>query len=103
MQKLQCCELRTSGKTRSGFCYECLKFPCIRLRQLDKRYHTKYRMSMIENLEFIRDKGIEKFLEKEETRWNCIHCGAVVSVHRNFCLHCKRKLHRIALEAVMNL
>ncbi|MBC8006264.1 MAG: DUF3795 domain-containing protein, partial [Verrucomicrobia bacterium] len=26
------------AQTSSGFCYECIKYPCKRLRQLDKRY-----------------------------------------------------------------
>ena len=36
--------------TDSGFCYECAEYPCRRLKALDKRYRTKYGMSMIENL-----------------------------------------------------
>ncbi|HEY5557952.1 DUF3795 domain-containing protein [Acetobacterium sp.] len=50
----------------SGFCYECDKFPCARLKQLDKRYRTKYHMSMIENLKFIKNNGIDAFLQQEE-------------------------------------
>ena len=37
------------------YCYECDGFPCARVKRLDKRYRTKYEMSMIENLEYIRD------------------------------------------------
>jgi hypothetical protein len=46
---------------------------------LDKRYRTKYGMSMIENLEFIDKKGIRKFLKNEEGKWTrkgktlCVH------------------------------
>jgi hypothetical protein len=31
----------------------------------------RYGMSEIENLEFIRDGGLRKFLEKERKRWIC--------------------------------
>ena len=41
------------AKTKSGFCYECKKYPCARLKNLDKRYREKYGMSMIENLLYI--------------------------------------------------
>jgi len=47
------CELLK--ETSSKFCYECPSYPCKRLIQLDKRYKTKYRMSMIENLENIKN------------------------------------------------
>lgn len=77
------------AKTESGFCFDCEKYPCVRLKQLDKRYRTKYGMSMIENLEYIRDKGLEKFLINEENRWTCKICGSGLCVHRDFCLHCK--------------
>jgi hypothetical protein len=76
----------------SGFCYECKEYPCKRLKQLDKRYRTKYRTSFLENLQMIRDKGIEGFLEFESTRRTCPECGAILSVHRNNCLKCSYQL-----------
>ena len=78
--------------SESGFCYECKKYPCPRLKNLDKRYRTKYRMSMIENLEYIKLYGIEKFLIKEENKWKCKVCGYGLCVHRDFCLNCKTKI-----------
>ncbi len=77
------------AKTDSGFCYDCEKYPCTRLKNLDKRYRTKYRMSMLENLDSIQKHGLEKFLENEESRWSCKECGTGLCVHRNFCLNCK--------------
>ncbi len=70
------------------FCGDCAKYPCARLRQLDKRYRSKYRMSMIENLAELRAVGAEAFVELERARWACPHCGALVSVHRTVCLAC---------------
>ncbi len=70
-------------------CYACGKFPCARLRQLDKRYRTNYGMSMLENLIQIRDYGMDRFLENEKERWKCKSCGATICVHRSCCLRCK--------------
>lgn len=70
-------------------CYQCSKFPCARLRQLDKRYKTNYGMSMLENLNQIRDLGMDQFLENENERWKCKSCGATICVHRKICLNCK--------------
>ena len=61
------CELLAKGSIR--FCFECENFPCKRLKALDKRYSTKYHMSMIENLDYIKEFGMEKFLTKEGAKW----------------------------------
>lgn len=74
---------------KSEFCFECDKFPCQRLKQLDIRYQTKYHMSMIENLENIKQYGIDKFLENEKIRWTCKECGNIVCVHKFICIACK--------------
>jgi len=76
--------------SESGFCYECSQFPCTRLKQLDRRYRTKYRMSMVENLERIRLKGIDDFLRYEDSRWTCRNCGGTVCVHKFMCLSCRQ-------------
>lgn len=74
--------------SKSGYCFECDKFPCRRLKDLDKRYRTKYHMSMIENLNYIRDHEIALFLENEKHRWQCPECSAIVCVHKPNCLTC---------------
>lgn len=80
------CELLE--KTDSKFCYECTKFPCARLKQLDKRYRLQYKMSMIENLQYIMEFGLDNFEQKESVRWKCDTCGGMICVHRGFCLKC---------------
>jgi hypothetical protein len=81
----------TIQSNKSGFCYECDKFPCTRLKQLDKRYRTKYNMSMIENLENIKSKGIKNFIKDQETKWKCHECNGLICVHRGYCLECSYK------------
>ena len=77
------------------FCFECPDFPCRRLRDLDRRYRTRYHMSMIENLEYIRDHGIKSFLGKEEEKWRCPGCGGTICCHNGLCMECDlEKLRR---------
>jgi len=78
--------------TESGFCYDCDKYPCVRLKSLDKRYRAKYHMSMLENLGRINNNGLLAFLTMEDSRWNCLNCGSGLSVHRNICINCKSKI-----------
>jgi len=78
----------TIKSNQSGFCYECADFPCKRLKQLDKRYTTKYHMSMLENLEMIKNEGIAALLTREEEKWKCPECGGVISCHNGICYTC---------------
>ncbi len=80
-----CAELKKSG---GQYCFSCEKFPCRRVRQLDKRYRTKYSLSLIENLRSIERNGIREFLRNEHERWRCSGCGTTICVHRTECVAC---------------
>lgn len=80
------CSLLGQGLVR--FCFECEQFPCKRVKALDKRYRTRYHMSMIKNLVFIRDHGMEQFLVSEGAKWSCAECGGVICCHNGLCLNC---------------
>ena len=84
-------------KTSSKFCFDCEKYPCQRIKNLDKRYRTKYRTSFIENLAIIKEKGLDQFLTFESKRRTCKNCGSVLSVHREKCLQCNQTINLIAL------
>ncbi len=77
-----------SGADKVEFCFQCDAFPCDKIKHLDKRYRTKYAMSMIENLLDIKELGIRKFLANEHKRWLCPRCGGTICVHKGYCLTC---------------
>ena len=81
----------TINKDGKKYCFSCTDFPCKRMKDLDKRYRTKYGMSMIENLKFIKEHGIRKFIANEKERWECKNCGAVTCVHKDNCIFCVQK------------
>ena len=78
------CRLRQCDRRTGPYCFSCAAFPCGRLTKLDARYRARYGMSEIENLEYIRDFGMEAFLENERRRW--------FESNRVFCVH-DRKYH----------
>lgn len=86
--KIKNCE--AIQKSEVEFCFGCEDFPCKSLKHLDKRYRTKYNMSMLENLEYIKKYGIDKFLENEDARWTCSKCGGTICVHKGYCYSCKK-------------
>jgi hypothetical protein len=80
------CSKAAKGEYR--FCFECGDYPCERLKALDKRYSEKYHMSMIENLNYIRDNGIDAFLKEQSEKWKCPDCGDIICCHNGLCLNC---------------
>lgn len=81
------CEHFKAGGNR--YCSDkCEKYPCYRLKQLDKRYRTKYGMSMIDNLNMISEHGIRHFIQKEKEKWACPGCNELLSVHKPACTNC---------------
>jgi len=87
---IRSCQILKENKME--FCSDrCEKYPCRRLKDLDKRYRNKYGMSMIENLEDIKKFGIEKFVENQKKTWGCKKCSSLICIHRNFCLNCGEK------------
>ena len=93
------CALLLEDKVK--YCYECPDFPCENLKHLDAGYRKKFRMSMIENLEFIKEHGIAKLLEREIDKWKCPECGEMICCHNGICFNCgleklrvKKKLYR---------
>jgi hypothetical protein len=83
------CTIRTCHTVAAtGTCADCTRLPCPRLRRLDARYRLKYRMSMLENLNALREKGIQALVDSERTRWACPECGGVQCVHTAECIYC---------------
>jgi hypothetical protein len=76
------CKIRICQERKGKYCFSCSRFPCERLKLLDKRYRTKYGMSEIENLELIRCRGIDGFVKSERKRWQ--------SSRGLFCVHNKK-------------
>jgi hypothetical protein len=83
-----CEELRNNNY---DYCFSCAQFPCARIKHIDKRYRTKYAMSMIENLETIKKSGIQQFIRTETVRWTCPACGGIINVHKGCCHSCGAK------------
>jgi hypothetical protein len=76
------------SKKEVNYCFECSDFPCENLEKLDKRYRERFKMSMIDNLNFIKKNGINDFLKSQEEKYKCAECGDVICVHTDKCYEC---------------
>ena len=43
---------------------------------------------MVDNLKYIKKKGMKKFLESEEKKWKCVNCGETICCHNGICYSC---------------
>lgn len=62
------CSIKTCSEKKGNeklLCNDCDEFPCRRIRNLDKRYTTKYGESPIKNLQTIKEIGLHEFVKLE--------------------------------------
>jgi hypothetical protein len=83
--KKYCAKLR---KKEIEYCYECSDFPCEHLQRIDTAYRDRFYVSLVANLEYIRDNGMKKFLQEQEERYKCPSCQEVICVHNGKCYSC---------------
>ena len=91
------CRIKNCPEREAGgfkYCSACKTFPCTRLKQLDKRYRTRYATSLIENLEHIGQSGVRDFVRREKVRWMCPECGQGLSMHKRSCVFCGHEWNR---------
>lgn len=85
--KIKKCVISKSIK----YCFECGDFPCIIIKNLDKSYRKRYSVELLENVDLIKNIGIDYFMKKEIVKWLCIDCGGVITQHGNYCSECTEK------------
>jgi hypothetical protein len=71
-------------------CLECEAFPCTLIKNLEKSYNKRYAESLVANSVYVRENGIEAFMELEKQNRICVDCGGVVSLHDKVCSDCQR-------------
>jgi len=72
-----------------SFCFECTSFPCGHLKKIDYQYTQRYHISMIENLQFIKANGLEKFVDQQMQNWKCPNCTGLICCHNGLCYNCQ--------------
>ena len=85
-----CLRKNCAAERELSYFYECSDFPCRRIRDLDRSYRKRYGVSLIEQSLFVKENGIELFLENERKRYTCAACGGVISLHDHRCSECGR-------------
>ena len=85
------CQIKACAKDKGfEYCFECDDFPCKWIKSLDKSYKLRYKTSLIENGLYIKENGIQIFLEREKDKWTCLDCKGIISLHNKFCSECSK-------------
>ncbi len=85
------CRIKNCEKLIEGgfkYCFSCDDFPCFLVSRLEKRYTTNYGVSVLENLEEIRNNGVRFFVQNENKKWICSKCGEMLCMHKVQCISC---------------
>ena len=83
----QTCSIRfcTLEKGIEGW-HQCNDFPCKFI--LDFPYPVEKRI-MLRAIPIRSDLGIDRFIEEEETRYQCPHCGSRLFIGAQICYECR--------------
>jgi len=81
-----------SSDKELSYCFECPDYPCKRIKNLEKSYNKRYHASLMENSEFVRQHGLEMFLEEQKEKYACPKCGGIISIHDRECSECQAKM-----------
>ena len=83
------CTTKLVTKNKITYCFECHLFPCDQLKKIDNRYQTRFNTSFIENLNYIKQNGAQKFLKQQQKKFQCPECKGTINIHSRKCVDCK--------------
>ena len=72
------------------YCFECDSYPCKQIKYLEKSYNTRYGASLMENSRYVKEHGLEAFMEQQKRSYTCPGCGGIISLHDAECSECRR-------------
>ncbi len=84
----KCPQTNNLATPEREYCFQCEYYPCEQLKRVDSRYRQNYQVSIIANLENIRQSGMRHFIEEQYEQHGCARCGGLISMHNRKCFAC---------------
>jgi hypothetical protein len=82
------CEMRQCARDRGiDSCGECGEYPCKMLESFRADEHPHHSV-VLKNLERMKEKGPDAWLEEQKARWSCPACGARFTWYDDRCPEC---------------
>jgi len=85
------CGFRQCAKDKKvTWCFQCPDFPCKRLKDFSEIHVDELcnHRRVIDNLHFMQDYGIEKWIEKYDNEGVCPNCGKIFYTYSQKCAGC---------------
>ena len=92
---------RCAGEKKVTWCFQCPEFPCSRLLSFLPIHvvnGVSHHARLIQELEYVKEQGIEKWLEKQDRSGRCPNCGKMLYWYARECPACQFLLERRAVE-----
>lgn len=87
------CKIKDCVKAKNiMYCFECVEYPCVRVKNLEKSYNKRYQTSLMKNSELVKEKGLDEFMRLQKLKYTCKHCGGIISLHDGECSECQTKM-----------
>ncbi len=86
----QCAKKECAKAKGYTHCFECGKYPCSRIKPLEKRYNQNYRISLVENSRIAKEEGIDALMREQRAAFLC-DCGGAISEHTGVCNECGKE------------
>lgn len=46
----------------------------------------------MEHSAFVKEYGLDKFMEQQKIKYTCLKCGGIISIHDRECSECQEKM-----------
>jgi hypothetical protein len=82
---------RCASEKKVTWCFECPDFPCKRLekfRDIHVVRGVSHHNNVIEDLRYMKDHGVKRFVDEQKTRGHCPHCGKKLYWYLRECPRC---------------
>lgn len=87
---VHCAKKNCAFEQGFSWCFECPRFPCSRIKSLDKTYRAQYDVDLIQNGIDAR-ADMNAFLQAQSIRFACLDCGEMIDQHRRRCSACGKE------------
>jgi hypothetical protein len=74
------------------YCFQCDDYPCKLIKPLISRYKSIHKVTLVENSNYIKENGIQAFMQNERERYTCKKCNGIIDQHYGKCSECEKDL-----------
>lgn len=88
------CKIRSCcfDERNLDFCIDCEDFPCNLTEKLKNSYFNQdkfqYRHEIYDNLEKIKEIGVQSWVQEQQDRFKCPQCGGLILWYKYQCNEC---------------